>query len=116
LAIDRTDEQVAGQYEPAAPAVLRLLRGIAVAARRAGRSLSVCGEMAADPAFLVLLVGLGFRSFSITPAAIPLVKRALRDVDSRAAAHAARRALRAGSAEEVRTVLAAVERVAVKES
>lgn len=115
LAIDRTDAQAAGQYEPAAPAVLRLLRGIAVAARRAGRDLSVCGEMAADPDFLVLLVGLGFRSLSITPAAIPLVKQALQKIDSRAAAQAARRALRAGSAEQVRAVLASMEATTEKE-
>jgi phosphotransferase system enzyme I (PtsI) len=105
LAVDRTDERLAGHYEPAAPAVLRLLRGVAVAARRAGRPASVCGEMAGDPLFVALLVGLGFRSFSMAPAAIPVVKQALAAVDSRAAGELARRALRAGSAAEVRAEL-----------
>ena len=57
LAADRTDEQLAGHYEPRAPAIARLLRLIAVTGRRSGRDLSVCGEMAADPLFVVLLVG-----------------------------------------------------------
>ncbi len=101
LAVDRTDERLAGHYEPTAPAVLRLLRGVAVAARRAGCPLSVCGEMAADPALVGLLVGLGFREFSMAPAAIPAVKQGLRSLDTRAVARVARLALRAVSADAV---------------
>jgi phosphotransferase system enzyme I (PtsI) len=98
LAVDRTDERLAGHYEPASPAVLRLLRRVAVAARRARRPVSVCGEMAGDPLLVAVLVGLGFRSFSMAPAAIPIVKRTLALVESGAAADLARRALRASSA------------------
>jgi phosphotransferase system enzyme I (PtsI) len=105
LAVDRTDERLAGRYEPRAPAVLRLLRTCAVAARRAGRPIAVCGEMAADPVLVGLLVGLGFRSFSMTPAAIPMVKRALLAVDSRAAAVIARAATRATSPDGVHALL-----------
>jgi phosphotransferase system enzyme I (PtsI) len=105
MAIDRTDERLAGHYEPCAPAVLRLLRAIAVKGRRAGCDLSVCGEMAADPLLVAILVGLGFRAFSMTPAAIPVVKRALSALDSRQAAEIARRAVRARSAEEVNALL-----------
>jgi phosphotransferase system enzyme I (PtsI) len=101
LAVDRTDERLAGHYEPAAPAVLRLLRRVAVAARRAGRPVSVCGEMAGDPLLVAVLVGLGFRSFSMAPAAIPIVKRTLALVECGAAAGLARRALRAASAADV---------------
>ena len=108
LAIDRTDERLAGHYEPQAPAVLRLLRIIAVAGRRAGRPLSVCGEMAADPPLVALLVGLGFRHFSMTAAAIPMMKGALRALDSREVARVARRALRARSADEVDLLLAPI--------
>ena len=71
--------------------MLRLLRAIAVAGRRAKCDLSVCGEMAADPLLVALLVGLGFRTFSMTPAAIPIVKRGLAALDRRQAADAARR-------------------------
>jgi len=106
LAIDRTDERLAGHYEPSEPAVLRLLRTIALRSRRARRDVSVCGEMAADPLLVGLLVGLGFRTFSMTPAAIPIVKRGLAALDGRQAADAARRALRARSVDEVDAVLA----------
>jgi phosphotransferase system enzyme I (PtsI) len=105
LAVDRTDERLAGHYEPTAPAVLRLLHGIAVAARRARCPISVCGEMAGDPLLVGLLVGLGFRSFSMAPAAIPAVKQGMRHIDSRAAAAIARQALRASTADDVRTLL-----------
>lgn len=105
LAVDRTDERLAGHYEPLAPAVLRLLRGVAVMARRARCPLSVCGEMAADPLLVSVLVGLGFRAFSMTPAAIPIVKRALSTVDTAEATRLARRALHTRSADEVRVML-----------
>lgn len=106
LAIDRTDERLVSRYNPSEPAVLRLLRLIAAAGRRARCDLSVCGEMAADPVYVPLLVGLGFRTLSMRPSAIPLVKRGLASLDCRAAAGAARQALRATSAEEARAALA----------
>lgn len=106
LAIDRTDERLSGHYEPCEPAVLRLLRMIASAGRRSGKDLSVCGEMAADPLMVGLLVGLGFRSFSMTPAAIPVVKRGVRAIHSRVARRIARTALLADSAEAVHVALA----------
>lgn len=106
LAIDRTDEHLSGHYEPAQPAVWRLLRMVAAAGRRTGRDMSVCGEMAADPLWVTLLVGLGFRAFSMTPAAIPVVKRGLRAVNSRDATLAARLALTSRSAAEVHDVVA----------
>jgi phosphotransferase system enzyme I (PtsI) len=108
LAVDRTDEGLAGQYEPASPAVLRLLNRIVAGARRAGRDCYVCGEMAADPILVALLVGLGFRSFSLTPAAIPLMKQSLAAIDSRDARRLARRALLAHSADAVEGLLAPV--------
>jgi phosphoenolpyruvate-protein phosphotransferase (PTS system enzyme I) len=120
LAIDRTDERLAGHYEPRAPAVLRLLRAVSVAGRRAKCDLSVCGEMAADPLLVGLLVGLGFRTFSMTPAAIPIVKRGLAAVDGRQAASIALATLRARSVDEVDALLApladAMHRAAVEGS
>lgn len=108
LAIDRTDERLAGHYEPRSPAVLRLLRLIARAGSRVKCDLSVCGEMAADPLLVALLIGLGFRTFSMTPAAIPIVKRGMATLDSRQAAEAARRAIRAQSADDVHEVFAPI--------
>ena len=115
LAVDRTDERLAGYYAPGTPAVLRLLRGAAIAARRAKRPLSICGEMAADPVLVAVLVGLGFRSFSMATSAIPVVKQGIRLVDSRDAIQLARRALRASSADDVRELLAPVAAAMHKE-
>jgi phosphotransferase system enzyme I (PtsI) len=78
LAVDRMDPRVAPLYEPLHPAVLRALKRIAEAAAAAGRPLSVCGEMAANPLHALLLVGLGVHELSMSPAAIPRVKAALR--------------------------------------
>jgi phosphotransferase system enzyme I (PtsI) len=106
LAIDRTDERLSGHYEPREPAVLRLLRMVATAGRRANRDFSVCGEMAADPLLVALLVGMGFRAFSMTPAALPVVKRSLRAVNARQAEKIARLAVTADAAEDVHRLLA----------
>ena len=108
LAVDRTDERLAGHYQPASAAVLRLLRTIAAAGRRAGCSLSVCGEMAADPLLAAILVGLGFRTFSVTPSAIPVLKQSLATLHVSTARDVARRALNARSADEVQAILTPV--------
>ncbi|HET9271859.1 MAG TPA: phosphoenolpyruvate--protein phosphotransferase [Vicinamibacterales bacterium] len=115
LAVDRTDERLAGYYAPGTPAVLRLLRGVAIASRRAKRPLSICGEMAADPVMVAVLVGLGFRSFSMATSAIPVIKQGIRSVDSKDAVQLARRALRASSADDVHALLAPVAAAMHKE-
>src|SRR5207237_10348415 len=61
LAVDRTDDRVSRMYEPLHPAILRVLRQVAKGAARRGVPVSVCGEMAADPALLPLPTGLGLR-------------------------------------------------------
>jgi phosphotransferase system enzyme I (PtsI) len=108
LAVDRTDERLAGHYQPTSAAVLRLLRTVAAAGRRAGCQLSVCGEMAADPLLAAILVGLGFRRFSVTPSAIPVLKQSLATLEVAVARDVARRALRARSADEVHDILTPV--------
>jgi phosphoenolpyruvate-protein kinase (PTS system EI component) len=105
LAVDRTDDRVSRLYEPLHPAILRMLRLAARAGKRRGIPVSVCGEMAADPVLLALLVGLGLREFSMAPTAIPLAKQALRGLDSGQAARVAARALRARNAEEIEKLL-----------
>jgi phosphoenolpyruvate-protein phosphotransferase (PTS system enzyme I) len=91
LAIDRADEAVSHLYDAWNPAVLRLLARTIALARAAGKDVSVCGEMAGDPAFTELLLGLGLRSFSMHPAQIPAVKQRLLRCDTAAAAAAASR-------------------------
>jgi phosphotransferase system enzyme I (PtsI) len=113
LAVDRTDPRVASLYEPLHPGVLRTLGRIASAAEAHGRPLSVCGEMAGQPLEAVLLVGLGFRSLSMAPSAIPRVKEALRAVSAAAARTLAERCLALPTGAEieslVRSTLAAAE-------
>lgn len=90
LAIDRSDEQVASLYNPLHPAVLRLIQFSAEAALRARIPVSICGEMAGDPRYTALLLGLGFRELSMTAASIPRVKQRIRDIDLLAAEARAR--------------------------
>ena len=82
LAVDRTDDRVSDFYEPLHPAVLRLIRLVRRAAARHRIPVSLCGEMASDPALLGLLVGLGLTDFSMTPAAIPMARQAIRDLSA----------------------------------
>jgi phosphotransferase system enzyme I (PtsI) len=105
LAVDRTDDRVSQLYEPLHPAIIRTLRLVARAGRRRGIPVSVCGEMAADPVLLTLLVGLGLTEFSMTPTAIPLAKQVLRGLRAGDASRVAARALRARTAAEVEHVL-----------
>jgi phosphotransferase system enzyme I (PtsI) len=82
LAIDRADEAVAHLYDPWHPAVLQLIASTIAQARQAGRSVSVCGEMAGDPAFTDLLLAMGLRSFSMHPSQIPTVKQRVLRADA----------------------------------
>ncbi|HUK06586.1 MAG TPA: phosphoenolpyruvate--protein phosphotransferase [Stellaceae bacterium] len=85
LAIDRGDEQVAHLYNPLHPAVLRLIQFSIEAALRARIPVSVCGEMAGDPRYTALLLGLGIRDLSMAPANLGRVKRRIRELDLQAA-------------------------------
>jgi phosphotransferase system enzyme I (PtsI) len=90
LAIDRGDEQVAYLYNPLHPAVLRLIQFAIEAALRARIPVSVCGEMAGDPRYTALLLGLGIRDLSMAPGNIARVKRRIRHLDLLAAQRRAR--------------------------
>jgi phosphotransferase system enzyme I (PtsI) len=82
LAIDRADESVAHLYDPLHPAVLHLLAATIAAGREQGKPVTVCGEMAGDPAMTRLLLGLGLRSFSMHPAQILTVKQEILRADA----------------------------------
>ena len=83
LAIDRADEAVAHLYDPWHPAVLGLLSQTIRQAHAAGKSVSVCGEMAGDPAFTELLLAMGLRSFSMHPSQIASIKQRVLRTDAR---------------------------------
>ncbi len=79
LAIDRVNERVSYLYDPLHPAVLRLIRMIVEAAHEAGIRVAICGEMAGEPAFTLMLLGLGLDELSMNPLAIPRVKKIIRN-------------------------------------
>ena len=101
LAVDRADERVSQLYQPLHPAILRVILMVGRAARRARIPISLCGEMASDPALLTLLVGLGLRSFSMTPGAIPVAKHVLAEVRATDLRTLARRVLRMATIDEI---------------
>jgi phosphotransferase system enzyme I (PtsI) len=82
LAIDRADEAVSRLYDPWHPAVLALIANVITEADRAGKDVSVCGEMAGDPDFTALLLGYGLRQFSMHPSQISEVKQAVLRTDA----------------------------------
>jgi len=105
LAVERVNEHVAWLFNPAHPAILRLLKNIVEAAARARIPVSICGEMAGDPVFTMFLTGVGFEELSMTPPAIPRVKRTLRSISYKDAKAAADRALQLENAREVTAFL-----------
>jgi len=78
LAVDRINEHVSYLYEPLHPAILRIIRGVVQSAHQAGIPVAICGEMAAEPTYALVLLGLGLDEFSMNPVSIPKVKKVLR--------------------------------------
>jgi phosphoenolpyruvate-protein phosphotransferase (PTS system enzyme I) len=105
LAADREDNSVTDYYQPLHPAVLRSIRFVADAARTAGRPLTICGEMAGEPAFTELLLGLGLRAFSVAPGEMLEVKNAIRTATIADAEALANAALELGSTGEIVALL-----------
>ncbi len=106
LAVDRANETVSDLFRPTHPAVLRLVAQVASAAHAARKPLSVCGEMAADPALMLLFLGLGIREFSMGPRSVPVLKEFVRGVNLEDAARVAKAALSLSTADEVSSLLA----------
>jgi phosphoenolpyruvate-protein phosphotransferase (PTS system enzyme I) len=116
LAVDRADERVSRLYEPLHPAILRVIVMVRRAAARAHIPVSLCGEMASDPALLTLLVGLGLREFSMTPGAIGVAKQVLSEVRSDELRALARRVLKLPTVDEIeQELLAALGRYSIHE-
>ncbi len=101
LAVDRTNERVAGLFCPAHPAVLALIRDVIRAGSRNNISVSVCGEMAGDPLYTLLLLGLGLNIFSMNGPDIPEVKKIIRSTTMEHARQVARRVMSFDSERQV---------------
>lgn len=101
LAVDRTNERVAGLFCPAHPAVLKLIRDVIRAGRRNTISVSMCGEMAGDPLYTLLLLGLELNIFSMNAPDVPEVKKIIRSTTMEHARHVARRVMSFDSERQV---------------
>ena len=112
LAIDRSNENVGYLYEPLHPALLRLIKGVIDAGKRGGIPVSLCGEMASDPIYAVVLLGLGLEIFSMNPSAIPVIKNLIRSVRYRDCRRIAELALQKKTAQEIEEFV--IESVAMR--
>lgn len=101
LAVDRVNEKIAYLYEPAHPAVLRLIKNVIDTAHDANIWVGICGEMAGEPAFGLLLLGLGLDEFSTSPVNIPRIKQVIRAVDFKTAQATVKEALTLSTGQEV---------------
>lgn len=101
LAVDRSNECVADLYQSSDPAVLRLIRRCVEVAGEANVPLSICGEMSSTPARSLLLVGLGVRSLSVSPNALPKLKKAIRSVSLAQCEEIATRAMTLEAARDI---------------
>jgi phosphotransferase system enzyme I (PtsI) len=101
LAVDRTNTRLSKLYNPFHPAVVRLLHQVSRVGKAAGLEVSVCGEMAANPLGVFLLMGLDITALSMAWPSLPEIKRVVRDVRIEDARKAARKALAAPTASDV---------------
>jgi phosphoenolpyruvate-protein phosphotransferase (PTS system enzyme I) len=101
LACDRTNEKVAGLFCPAHPAVLTLVRDVIRAGARNSINVSVCGEMAGEPIYTLLLLGLGLTIFSMNGPDVPEVKKVIRSTTMEHARQVARKVMSFDSERQV---------------
>lgn len=105
LAADRISDAMASAYEPLHPAVLQLLANLAVTAKARNKPISLCGEIAGDPAYTALLLGLGFRSFGVSPSRLLEIKHAIRSIRLSDAEKLAEQALLLSSTREIKALV-----------
>lgn len=112
LAVDRSNELVSYLFKPLHPAILRILKFIIETTQAAGKEITVCGEMAADPLAALVLLGFGLRKFSMNPIFIPRIKEVLRSVENKTIRRIVRKAMFLNSAQEIEEYI--IERVLIK--
>ncbi len=102
LAVDRNNPRVSALYDPLHPAVLNEIKRVIQQAEAAGLPLSVCGEMASEPAAALLLIGMGVKTLSMSAAHLPRIKWLVRNVNLADAGRLARQVLKMGDVGEIR--------------
>lgn len=105
LAVDRCDYTLSHLYQPTHPCVLRLIRHVVIEANRRGIHVSICGEIAANPKFTPLLLGLGIHEISVAARYIPLIKQTIRSSNITSSCQLAEKALSLDSAAEIYALL-----------
>ncbi len=101
LAVDRGEQDLEEFYECIDPSVIRFIKLVSTAANLASKPVSLCGEMASDPRFTALLIGLGIVELSVSPHHLPLIKNAIRNVNLVDAIYLAEKALRLATGQEM---------------
>ncbi len=105
LAVDRGNELVSTLYSAADPAVLRLIRTVVQDAYKAQIDAAICGEMASEPEYIILLLGMGIRTISLTPPMIPEIKQIIRSVKIEDCNNVARKVLSMNSERQISSYL-----------
>ena len=105
LAVDRSNRRVASLYEPLHPAVLSALNTTIQAGKREGKRVGMCGEMAGDPLFALLLLGMGLEEFSMGSLYVPVIKKAIRSITHQSAKAAAEIVLEMDTVGEIKRYL-----------
>lgn len=105
LAVDRGNQSLSELYTPTHPSVIRLIRMVVAEANHQGIPVTVCGEVAADPRFTALLLGLGVREFSMSYRYIPIIKETIRKISIVEASRTAELVLRKSTASEIQECL-----------
>ncbi len=116
LAVDRGNELVSTLYSPVDPAVLRLIRTVIQDAYKAQIDLSVCGEVASEPEYVMLLLGMGVRTFSLAPPMIPEIKQIIRSVTIEDCNKVARKVLSMNSERHISSYLRTAARKILPEA
>jgi phosphoenolpyruvate-protein phosphotransferase (PTS system enzyme I) len=102
LAVDRANEKIAYLYNPAHPAILKLIKQVIESAHKEKIWVGMCGEMAADPAMILILLGLGLDEFSVSPLSVPEIKKIIRSITLKDAKRITEEALKLPSGDKIK--------------
>ncbi|MDR0820561.1 MAG: phosphoenolpyruvate--protein phosphotransferase [Endomicrobium sp.] len=109
LAVDRVNENVASLYDPLHPTILRFIKRIIDESHKAGIDVGMCGEMAGDPYYTPVLLGLGLDEFSVASAQIPKIKRVIRNISFENVQRIAEEILKCGDRDSISKIISTIQ-------